>query len=257
MLVIMSFTLLLVQVKPEDFSDLPPLITLQENGSITSFVRNVALAKSHTNLPVPVLSLGERIYNGLFVLQDNFTLFDLSKMAFELKPGIEKAGNSIGTYKHRHNFEVITCPFIDSLFIPFITLLSQPKCHLICKTKDPNTLKQVSYYNESSNVLFVYELEQEKRCVSQVIFDTIYKECKLETFPHITYYVTSLQREDEVRIAYKDDRIFNVKTVTGLIHACVLKTMFPHMKIVVNEQDIYNDSLYPIVKNFCQTHFLM
>jgi hypothetical protein len=218
-----------------------PEIVHVENESITSFIRNVALAKSHTNLPVPILSIGEPLYNGLFVLQTNLSLFSLAKMGLELKNE---------QYKHRHNFEVITISSFRELFLPFIKLLAQPKCHLICKSQI--NLKQIAKLDDT---LFVYELEQEKRCVSQVIFNTIYRECKLDQMPHITYYVTSTQREEEVRVAYKDDRSFIVRTVTGLIHACVLKAMFPDINIVINHQDTYNDPLYDSVKKFCNCNF--
>jgi hypothetical protein len=232
--------------------------------SVTSFIRNIALEKSHTNLPVPILSLGEPMYNGLFVVQANLSLFELAKMAFELKPGIEKPGNAIGAYKHRHNFEVITSSFHENLpvFLPFIKLLAQSKCHFVSTNDhndngEPHYLKLIKSYSESSSVYSVYELESENRCVSQLIFEVIYKECKLDQFPHITYYVTSTQREEEVRKAYKDDRSFVVRTVTGLIHSCVLKTMFPFMNVIINEQDTYNDPLFGVVKDFCKANFLL
>jgi hypothetical protein len=221
------------------------------SNSINVFARNLALEKSHSKIPAPVLSIGDPLYNGLFSIKVKPCIFELAKMAFELKPGFEKVGNSIGAYKHRHNFHVLTCfSNCEKVLYQFIPLLAQNRAYFLIDETIPN-MKLVKEFQDWK----VYELQSETKCTSQIIYDAIYKHCNLSQFPNSIYYVTSEQREDEIRQAYKDDRSFEAETLTGIIHGCVLKSMFPKINIIFQPKTKL-DELFEKGKIFYNLHFV-
>jgi hypothetical protein len=242
-LALLAFALLLAFCTNNESTHNAPL----QVSELGDFVRNLAVQKSRTLVPVPILSLGQPLYNGLFVMHagQKSAMFELARLALELKPGFTKVGHSIGAYKFRNEFEVITSDLPDTP-IEFVQLLAKKTAFYICK--DHLLCPLVSSHGDWR----VYGVQERDVCVSQLIFDAFYKFCELEAYPDTIYYVTSPEREDEVREAYQNDQSFVAPTVTGIIHACVLKSMFPKMKIVIEPTD---ESLFSKASEFYQVYF--
>lgn len=202
-------------------------------------IRALALKKSKTKLPVQVLALGPCGYTGLFVhrVEEDRPLLQLARLSLELKSGFKKASNSIAPYKFKHNFHVISSSK-PIAHVGFLELLAKPNA--CCVMND--TVEEIRN-------------SPKELCTSQVIYQAFYDVCDLAQSSTL-YYVTSLEREDEVREAYQNDSSFTVTTVTGIIHACVLKSMFPNIKIRTKWSDANKrDTVFQHALDFMESEF--
>jgi hypothetical protein len=91
------------------------------------------------------------------------------------------------------------------------------------------------------------------KSVSEYLYDVIYKYLQLKSSPTV-YYVTSREREDELRIAYKNDKQFRVTNITTVIHGMILKVLFPAIELVIVENSA--DLLYERGLVFLRTHIM-
>ena len=248
----------------------------QEYSQLSLLVQNVVHKKSNSNTLIPVLVIGRSLFSSLlnFQISNTKPLLQLAQLSFELKKGFEsKVSNA---YKHKNKYHVVTYDDqLNKYLLKFIKLIAEKNAHLVSPSCEINTEHVISQHtvfptNDSfsdsksiqlSETWQVREINSKKEvlCTSQLIYDTMYEYCNLSESTTI-FYVTSQEREDEVREAYQNDTTFNVKNTTSCIHSCVLKSMFPKIKIVIvqkldNSQDQPKDEYFEKACEFMELYF--
>jgi hypothetical protein len=186
-------------------------------------VHAVAVSKSRTAIPVPVLCVGKQSFTGPIVHHAP-RLGKVMQLAMERKNE---------RFTHRAQILVATFDVADfewalQCALPLFTLRT---VLVVAKAQAlPSYLRVDRTFAADArvwSVLSFKHLPAPKR-VDQLVAER----CQLERYSTV-YYVSSARRELAVREAYAADTRFDAQTSTGIIHATVLKAMFPGMHISI------------------------
>ncbi len=184
-------------------------------------------------------------------------LFELAKLAMQLTPETKEADKPV--YQHKGNLLFVgisgrNASPTEILFASYMAhALLATNGHLVISGVKENALPIVGALQTlSERQMFhwqktdVYEHKgqtwtvakmmrhQPDKSVSEYIYEICCEYLQISpTKNAIKYYSTSLEREKEVRKAYRQDTVFGVCNVTSGIHAFVLKVMFPSIKIIL------------------------
>lgn len=249
---------------------------------VTTFTRNIALSKSHGPVPVPVFTIMKPLFQGLVTVgvQHN-PIFNIARIALEVKQDYQSTANMVGALHHKNKYLVITLSgekgSVEDLYfcIKMSTILARPHATLVMDmpNDESNAMsawkkaveegivhwdnKVYNYEASNSWVKGEYKDISVDRCVSQVILEVILEYLKVEPDEDIIYYVTSFEREDELRVAYKDDRSIKLMpTVTSAINAIVVYCMFPDIKINMPASNENDDPRYLKMRTFIQRYIV-
>ncbi len=89
--------------------------------------------------------------------------------------------------------------------------------------------------------------------VSEAIYSIVKNALPIPSSSTTVYYCPSKAREKELRKAYEKDSSFSVDNVTSGIHAIVLKSLFPNIKIKTETERSFSDEekqLFPLMVKF-------
>lgn len=203
------------------------------------FIHDIAVSKSKTKIPVPVLCVGKRLYTGIITHHAD-SIMRLLEMNYKLRAN--------RSYEHRSQLQIVTISSdFDHCFLPFVFNLCHPQAHLFSQTPISNR----DVVELHSKPLFVYRFQKLPAHVH--LPDLMIEKCLLKG--SVVFYRYSQRREDAIHEAYETDLSFHARTTTGVIHGCVLRAMFPSIHISFSNDntptfqralDFYNDLLKPI-----------
>jgi hypothetical protein len=72
------------------------------------------------------------------------------------------------------------------------------------------------------------------------------------------YYTISKEREDELRVAYKNDKKVTVNNVTGVYHATVLKVLYPTINVTIEScANADEEAVFTKAVEFLNTYILV
>jgi hypothetical protein len=226
---------------------------------VQTFSHKLANANASSSLPPPVLTVLKPLHTGLMNLNvGHYPIYNLAKLATQLKQGFDTAKDLVGAYHHRHNFKFITLSgdsgSTQELFysLKLINLLAKPNAIIIMNGIYENSPALQAWYRAEDEKLITWKNQQvythdkdawvqgniisSDKCMSQVLLDIMYDYMDIKPTSDIKYYFTSLEREEELRKAYNQDRTFKVDNITTAIHGVILKCLHPNINISIAQQ---------------------
>jgi hypothetical protein len=222
------------------------------------------------------LMIMENMYSGIATLFiPHNPLYEISRKAAEVTTSSD---GKVFTPVHKHNFPMVTMcgkkGTPDDIYATVFMsqTMARPGAVLVMNGVDSPESPAFSALNKLVNNgvvewdeadLFINGNERwisakmkavdTSKSVSEYLYDVIYKYLQLKSSPTV-YYVTSREREDELRIAYKNDKQFRVTNITTVIHGMILKVLFPAIELVIVENSA--DLLYERGLVFLRTHIM-
>lgn len=203
-----------------------PVSLPQTPTELNRAIHEIAVSKSKTAIPVPVLCIGKRLYTGVIV-------HHAPKLGHVFQMIMEHKNNR---YTYRSQILVVTIDYeCVEHALECVLALCQPKTSLVLPTN--TRVKYLTFIRpiDTHYSLFgFYYIPPIKR-----IDEIVLQHFQLDP---LVYYRSSTRREMAIREAYASDTQFQVQTLTGLIHAIVLQSMFPHMKFTwFIENDLFHE----------------
>ena len=99
-------------------------------------------------------------------------------------------------------------------------------------------------------------LNKEYLTLSEVWKDVLERFIEYSSEEETIYYVTSEEKEKEVREAYKEDTHFKVDNITSAFHGIVLKSIFPSIHLNVTPSEVIDNPTLEQSRYKSLTHFI-
>jgi hypothetical protein len=225
--------------------------------SLNQYTREQSGKESGNNTAVLVL---ENFFSGLATLNiPHQPIYNIAKLAAETRPEKSNDANTATyTYLHKNKFplvaisgkkgtaqEIYMAAYLAQalsrenngiLIINGMTEAS-PALEAWSKLIEDGIIHwktEDMFHNENEDwAKGTFTRIDPKKSVSEYLSEILSKYLELTDESKVQYYITSKEREDELRKAYKTDKKFTVNNVTTVFHATVLKVMYPTINIFV------------------------
>lgn len=91
--------------------------------------------------------------------------------------------------------------------------------------------------SEQTWVKGTFKMLNTNKAVSEYMYDIMKTYVDLDSNDETAYYITSQERENEIRVAYEKDKTFTVSNLTSAFHAATLKILYPNIEIKFHEPE--------------------